>query len=51
MRHLRQLSSKKVTTGKKRKILQAGGFLSDLLAPLVGSIQLPLLREVVRAVV
>ena len=45
-KHLRTLASKKVSTVRKRKVLQTGGFLSALLAPLAGSILIPLLRKV-----
>ena len=45
-KHLRALASKKVTMTKKRKVLQTGGFLSALLAPL-GTVLLPLLRQVI----
>ena len=45
--HLRKLASKKVSTTRKRKVLQTGGFLSALLAPLVGSILIPLLKQVI----
>ena len=45
-KHLRILTSKKVTAVKQRTILQTDGFLSALLAPL-GAVLLPLLREVI----
>lgn len=44
--YLRKLSKKKTSVKKKKEILQTGGFLSALLAPLASSVIVPLLKQV-----
>ena len=44
--HLRQLTEKKLALKKKKEIIQKGGFLPALLAPLAASVIAPLLKHV-----
>lgn len=44
--HLRKLIEKKLALKKKKEVIQKGGFLPALLAPLAASVIAPLLRHV-----
>jgi len=43
---VRSVASKNISTLKKKKIIQKGGFLSALLGPLIGSVLMPLAQKI-----
>ena len=44
-KNLRALVNRKVSIGHKKKLLQKGGFITSLLAPLIGSLLKPLINN------
>ena len=44
--HIRKIADKKTTAKSKKVLVQKGGFLGALLAPLIGSVLGPLIRTI-----
>ena len=45
-KHLRHMVGKKISQKKKKEILQKGGFLPALLAPIIASVAAPLVKSI-----
>lgn len=47
-RHIRKIADKKTTSKSKRTLIQKGGFLATILAPLIGSILRPIAKGILQ---